>query len=1371
MRNGLGYLLFVVGCTALVSGCPDFSALQESTVPFKQSPSLDSLLDVTAPPPGDDDAVSNVDVVLPTLDINLDDLEGFTLAAVDPSTGDIQGKEVVMLVGSGFHDAMEVFFGEAKGSVPFVVNENFATVETPPHWPGLVEVRLVGAAGEVATLPAGFQFTADLTIESLVPESGPDSGGTPVLLSGTGFTDECEVFFGGRKALSTTLLDPFLLQTVTPPGDCGPVPVHVLCAEGQGLLTEAFLYQGLPTVQSLWPAVVPESGTTWVDVVGSGFTPKMQVTVGAQSVPWYDLIFLAPGHVRFKVPAGVPGPAILTIETACGVGSWDDRLLYVGEATGGPPELLGVVPAALPACAGGFLTLALSTLGDPTALEILANEESLALISYDEDLGVVDVKLPPGPPGSVELQAIVDGQTALGTVALQRLDGPSIQSVKPASGHAGGGSEVAIEGCGFDAEVEVRFGPNVAPQPQVFAGTTVGVTTPPGSPGPTTVQVTGKSGTASLFKGFTYLTDQPVLYLVTPHISSVAGGTYVRFYGAGMPPNAELLVGGQPCFDKHFVNGSLITARVPANDVGTYDVRLEWPGGAVGLAAAFTYFDPLSKQSGTWGGPIEEAVNVTVLDGSTGKGLAAAFVILGDELETPHQGFTDEHGQITFSLPGLSGPVAVTAARAGYTLYSVIHYDAANVTVYLYPIELPSSGGGSYTPMQSYVAGRVYGLDKYVIVPPGNCAKKNVEGPLCQTCESDADCLGEDPDLAVRCLDIGETGRYCVTGCLQEDDCPAEFVCTKVDFDFTGCWPRGGERGVRCESSKGSMFGNPPNPGPGGTTNSHDIYFINAVTGEMAVVCYGGYTDPDTYQFVPTVMGIRRHIIVLNGDVVKDQDIHLNIPLTREARIAFHSLPQYPDGIRKPYLLLSLDLGKEGYLNPPTPPVWVETGGYYRVAPLPAQMTGPLLGASWSIYASVQSDTPYSMPYAVRMVTEVESLFGDGIVKVDEDGVTAVQLPVEGDVIGIAYRSESDIWVATGKGELVHYDGIGWTPAGIPFSQQGFTTMVEDASGHLWIGGVKGGIWHYNGTSWTWIDTGYNLPIKDLWAAGGKAVAVYSGFLVVVGDFGIEETILPPGGQQLVAVWGADYEDLYVISKGVVWNYAAGSWDALAVGNSSEFVGLDAASPDDVWVISNPGKVLRFDGGGYAEVEVDPGTLFTTVVARPDGKVFLGAVDGQLWTYQAGAFTTLDTGTLQDLLVVAADDSGTKIMAAGAQAYNLGPFMAFPHILVPENGGLFDFTELKWDYWTAGAKADFHNIILSSDNGFSFWSMVIDGEVTTVKLPPIVKALGLNVYPDGGKRMNLTSSLNAEFNIDHYSSSDFSIYRKVSWAVDYVKFD
>ncbi len=1372
MRWTFPGLLSLLLCGALFCGCPDFSALQEASPPYGHSPSLDSLLDARPDPSDPEEDVLLPDLDFPQLDISIEGLEGLALLAVEPKSGDIAGQELVMLVGAGFHDSMEVFFGQAKAAKPFVVNDHYATVETPPQWPGVVDVRIVAQDGTVAVMPDAYTYTSALLVESVEPASGPTAGGTPVEVSGAGFDASCTVFFGGRKALVSALLDPFHIQTVSPPGNCSKAHVHVVCDAGNGLLKEGFHYQGLPVLQGVLPAVAPAAGGVWVDLMGSSFTPDMTVTINGDELPWYDVVFLAANHVRAKLPEGVPGPVEVILNTACGAALFADQLLYAKAAE--EPVLTGVVPGHVPACEGGFLTVALASLGDPSLLTVEADGQPLDVLSYDEDLGSVDVALPPGEPGPVAITATVDLQPAEGLFEVQRLPGPAVFSVTPGSGHVGGGTEVAIEGCGFPSDVEVRFGPQVATDIQPFSDSTIGATVPPGSPGPVTVQVASSQGVSSLTAGFTYLTDDPSLYLVSPAVGAMGGGTYVRFFGAGMPPNASLRIGEKACFDLYHVDGTLITARVPANEVGTYDVHLDWPGGSVTLAKAFTYFNPSGNKSGTWGGPIDEAVNVTVLDGSNGDGLAAAYVMMGHELQSPHQGYTDENGQVTFSAPGLKGPVVVTAAKPGFSLYSVVHYDAANVTVYLTPIVLPSSGGSTYTPMQSYVAGRVFGLDKYAVVPPGNCSKKSVEGPLCLACQTDVDCVVDGLELEARCVDIGDTGRYCVTQCAQNADCPADFSCAKVAFDFNGCWPKGGERSIRCQSSKGSMFGSPPDPGPGGVTNSHDIYFINAVTGEMAVVCYGGYTDPDTYQFVPTVMGLKRHIIVLNGDIKQDQDITLNIPLTRTARVSFHDLPYHPEGIRKPYLLFSLELGKEGYLDPPVKPEWVEGGAYYRIPALPAQMTGPLLGTTYSMYASVQSETPFSMPYAVRMVTEVEHLFGDGIMWVKGDEVEAISAPVAGDIVGLSYRADNDIYVATGLGELVHFDGVAWTPAGLPFTKQGFTTMVEDGNGHLWVGGLKGDLWHFNGVAWTWIDTGIDQPVRDLWAGGGKAVALYSWMAAVVGDFGLEESHYAPSGSQLKRVWGADFQDLYVVSTGyngdVLWNVTPGNWDPLAMAGKDAYTDLDGASPDAVWVLSSPGKVLKFEGSTFEEFPLAPYEQLKTVVATAEGRVLVGAADGQLWSLLEGQFVAQDTGSLQDLLVVAPSQSGGGVLAAGAQSYNMGPFMAYPRIIKPAEGEMFDFSQLQWDYWTQGATADVHSIILSSDAGFPFWSMVVDGEVTNVQLPPIVKALGLNVIPDGPKRWNLTSTLNPEFNIDYYSSSDFSIYRRISWAVDYVKF-
>jgi hypothetical protein len=1371
---GSGIVAALLMVLAVGPACFDLSALRGEFEPYPESPNLypasplPDLVEKDIP-----DIIP--DVALPDMDVSFENLEAFDLAVVEPDHGDIAGDEIVMLIGTGFHDDMEVFFGEVKAGALFVVSSNYATVETPPHWPGPVTVKVVGLGAQQVALEDAFTYVAALTITTVEPTVGSSGGGAPTTVFGTGFVPGCEVLFGGRPAPVTVYGDPFTLQATTPPGHCGNADVVVRCGATGAVFKDGFWFQGTPQVDNWWPKAGPVEGGIEVTLEGRSFTPQMSVLLGDEPVAAFGLTFLAPSLVRFTVPPGEPGPVDLHLITECGEAVIEQAFVYQQTLETGLFEVVGVAPGTVPACLGGFVSVALATLPDIETLIVQVDGTEVQLAGVDEDLAVIDIWIPPGSAGPVDLTVESDGQSSFAAAALERLPGPAIASLSPASGHVSGGTEVAVQGCGFGTDVEVRFGPHVALSPLPISAETIGVTSPPGGSGAVDVQVVSDGQVATLANGFSYLTDNPQLYVLDPAVGSVAGGTWVRFHGAGIPADAKLYIGDEQCYAVQHIDSTLVVARTPPNKTGTYTARVEWAWGEAVLDDAFTCFDPMSKKGGTWGGSIDESSNVTVLDSSTGKGLAAAFVRLGSDPLSPHFGFTDEHGQITFSVPGLTGPLTVTAAKQGYTLYSVAHFDAANVTVYLSPIKLPSSGGsGSYTPAKSYVGGRVFGLEKYAVIPPGDCSKMTVEGVLCDACETDEDCVEEGDDSQVAyCTDIGETGQYCVTSCFVPEDCPAGFRCAKTAFEIAGCIPIGGEKAVRCESSKKSMFGYPPDPGPGGAVNEHDIYFINTVTGELAVVCYGGYIEAVSQQFVPTVMGLHRHVVVLPNQVLKDQDVTLNIPLSREGRIAFHDLPWHPEGIRQPYLLASIKLGKDGYLALPGKPEYNKQSGYFRVSPLPPSMTGPLTGATFSLYASVQSDTTYSLPYAVRMVTGVESLFGDGLIITDETSSEHLYPTLTGNVVGLAYRSSDSLYVASDHGELLHYDGIHWTPVGVPDAKQGFTVLVEDNLGGIWLGGKKGGLWHFNGTGWIAIDLPYPWPIVDLWAAAGKAVVAYSSLLAIVGDYGIEKTIVVPTQHQVKAIWAADFERFYVITNpSSLWEQAGSDWNLLLTLPDREFVALDGQSADQFWVAATPGRLLHFEDDSYVAYELEPSTRLASVQVAADGTVVAGAADGQLYMrHPGGDFNHITTGTLQEFRTIDYLPGSGRVAAAGAQAYHLGPFMSYPRVLMPENEQVFDFSSIQWDYWTQGAEADYVYMTLSSKDGYSFWTLMVDGAVKEVTLPPLVQELGLNLMPEGAKRMNLTANLNPLFSIDNYTLNDLSMYDKISWSVDLVNFE
>ena len=1379
-------VVVLAGVVSLCAGCIDLDSVERTISPYSESappthryPDAGNFQDVEIPSLPDGFAVPDVDNTSQELVLN----------QVEPGQGDIKGGDLVMLVGTGFVDNMQVYFSEAKASQLFVVSPNFATVLTPPHLPGLVDITVIGNDGDKSFILEAFLYTADLTVEAVEPTEGPVAGATPLVVTGTGYDESCKLFVGHSMASYQTVIDSFTMEGVAPPGACGDADVTVSCDEATAFAPDAFHYAGPPELTLVEPAVGPAQGGLWVDVKGAYFSPLTTVTFGG--APAQATQYVGAQLLLAQLPVGVEGPVAVEVANECGTDTLPKGFVYVSPAgpEPGPPTIIATVPDRLPACSGGYVTLVVNGLHDGEELFVFIGDVSTDIVSVDYGAGTIDVLVGPVEPGPADLLLLSSAGNDLSEGAFLFEDIPAIFSLNPASGSVEGGDQVLIKGCGFDDTnqqfSEVWYGATVSPDVTVLDSERVVAVAPPGAPGPVDVTVVTGGAAAKLSSGYSYVSEQPELYYVSPEFGAVSGGTYVRFVGAGLPSNASYFIGDRQCFDVHYIHSSLVTARVPSNEPGTYDARIEWAGGLAGKTAAFTYFNPKSKKGGTWGGPIDESINVTVLDGSNGKGLPAAFVLVGEDLSSPHQGFTDEDGQITFSVPGLQGKQTVTASKPAYNLYSVVHFDATNVTVYLNPKVLPG-GGGSYNPPKAYVGGRVSGFDKYALIPPGDCNSSLFEDQTCAPCSTDEDCATEAPELPSGdvissevvdspevhvCAPVTGKGDFCLPVCQQTADCPMGFGCAKVGPESTACIPLAGEKHIRCETSKTSMFGYPPNPGPGGIVNDHDIYFINAPPGEFAVVCFGGYKDYYTSQFHPTVLGLKRHVIALKNDVLKDRDVVLNIPLTRQGKLAFHTLPWHPEGVRKPYVIMSIELGKDGYMSLPKTPQWEEAGEYYLIDPLPDQMSGTLEGATYSLYASVQSDTLYSLPYAVKMETKIPTLDGDGMILISPAGTSNMYPPVAGDVVGLSYRSSADVYVASSKGELLHFDGVAWTPAGVPNSKEGFTCMFEDNVGGLWLGGKQGSVWHFSGVGWTYIEPTVFQPVEDLWGANGEAWVVHKALVAHITD-DIASSVEPaPEGYQLSVIWGSDSKDLWIASdNSSLWNLGQTGWVKSVAYTGYELQDIDGTGPDDIWAVATPSMVLHFDGTYFDLHHPSPDKDLVAVHAFAPGKVYAAGKDGALFALQDGEFVQVETNTVEDFLAVSYSGAEDLLVAAGVQAYNVGPFMAYPRVLAPAKDEYFAFDKVSWEFWTGGAQADFINLTFSTADGFPFWIMVVDGAVSEVVLPPISLALGVNVIPEGDKRLNMSASMNPIFNIDQYNNGDFSMYDRISWAVELTLF-
>ena len=205
--------------------------------------------------------------------------DGFGTVSVigqDPSTGVYSGSTYTLAespVGSGQYSA----------TIPPVA---------PIHGPAEVD-------SSVACVPQG----------PLMPDGGPSTGGTDVVISGSGFTGATAVSFGGTPAQSFTVDTDQEIDAVAPAGS-GTVPVKVTV----GGVTQTAADYTYSAITSVSPAQGPAAGGTTVVIKGTGLGQATQVlfgTTGAQFTQVSDT------EIDAVSPPGT-GTQAITVQTLFG---------------------------------------------------------------------------------------------------------------------------------------------------------------------------------------------------------------------------------------------------------------------------------------------------------------------------------------------------------------------------------------------------------------------------------------------------------------------------------------------------------------------------------------------------------------------------------------------------------------------------------------------------------------------------------------------------------------------------------------------------------------------------------------------------------------------------------------------------------------------------------------------------------------------------------------------------------------------------------------------------------------------------------------------------------------------------------------------
>jgi len=223
-----------------------------------------------------------------------------TVTAVAPSSGSVSGGTIVKVTGTHLTGATAVTFG-TTAATSFTVTSATSISATSPAGgvAGTVHVAVTTPSG-VSSQSAADDFTyqalgAAPVVTGISPSTGPTTGGTPVTISGTGFTGATSVKFGANVATGVAANSSTSIGATSPVGGSGTVDVTVTTPSGTSSLSTAdrFTYTSGP----------PPSVITIADG-NAGYTPG-----GSEPPNQFNVLTLVTGG------AGAVNPASLTIVT------------------------------------------------------------------------------------------------------------------------------------------------------------------------------------------------------------------------------------------------------------------------------------------------------------------------------------------------------------------------------------------------------------------------------------------------------------------------------------------------------------------------------------------------------------------------------------------------------------------------------------------------------------------------------------------------------------------------------------------------------------------------------------------------------------------------------------------------------------------------------------------------------------------------------------------------------------------------------------------------------------------------------------------------------------------------------------------------
>ncbi|NMO52413.1 phospholipase [Actinoplanes sp. TBRC 11911] len=623
------------------------------------------------------------------------------VTSVTPNRGSVNGGTTVTMGGVGFTGATGVKFGANNGTSVSVSSDTSLTAVSPPGTVGSIDVTVIAPGGTSGTsILDRFTYIGAPTVTALNPTGGRTTGGTTVIITGTGFTaggTANSVSFDGTAAQFTVNSNTQI--TASSPSGSGSVNIRVTTPNGgTSAVTAAntYTYGVQPAITSLSPAGGTTAGSTSVTINGTGFMSGGTLTAVKFGGVSAGYSVLSDTRITALSPAGSVGTVDVTVTNANGGTS---TVVPAGQYTYVPgPTVTGLSPTKGPAAGGTAVTI--TGTGFNAGSTVTFAGTAAASVTFTSATSITAVS-PPGWVGPADVRVTTDFvRSAIASAdVFTYVARPVVTVLDPFAGSTTGGTSVKIVGGPFTGASAVSFGGTAATSFTIEDDSTIKAVVPAGSLGPVGVTVTTVGGTSTTSGDeFEYVAPPPPpsITKISPARGPNGGGTSVVITGTALTGATAVDFGPTSVTVFSVDSPTQITVPAPAGS-GTVDVRVKTPGGTSPVSAddQFTYFPPPTvAMIDPITGPLSGGTTVTIFGTEFVPGSAVTFGGVAAASSTVISSTT-----ITAVTPAGTGMANVQVTTPGGTSGGIVPflYLPAPVVTSIGTTMGPASGGTTVT--------------------------------------------------------------------------------------------------------------------------------------------------------------------------------------------------------------------------------------------------------------------------------------------------------------------------------------------------------------------------------------------------------------------------------------------------------------------------------------------------------------------------------------------------------------------------------------------------------------------------------------------------------------------------------------------------